>query len=135
MSSEEYVELSGRLRVLESIFIPKYKNDKGTHPYFEILCNIANKNYGITKDQIKSQTRKREICDVRFMMMNILEDSTNLTPRRIGQIFGGRDHATFYNAKHKHADFLDNNAEYRVQFQDLRREFNNITEVFKRNIY
>ena len=49
---------------------------------------------GVTFDEVCGNSRARRLVRVRQIMMAVLKDVTNLSLTEIGNVCGGRDHAT-----------------------------------------
>ena len=49
---------------------------------------------GITRDQMSSRSRKREIIIARHGAISLIKNNTTLTLKQIGALFGRRDHST-----------------------------------------
>ena len=64
----------------------------------DYTTRIVCKYYNIEPDEMKSKTRKREICFPRQVAMYLLKKHTNLSLASIGEYFNGKDHATVLHA-------------------------------------
>lgn len=49
---------------------------------------------GVSYDEVCGNSRARRLTRARQMMMYVLKNSTNLSLTEIGNVCGGRDHAT-----------------------------------------
>ena len=77
----------------------------GFVPTFEsVICSYT----GITKDRIRSLTRKREVVFARHMSFHYLSTMSNSSLRDIGRIYN-KDHATVIHAKSEHQNLYAEN--------------------------
>jgi len=53
---------------------------------------------GITRDQMSSRSRKREIIIARHGAISLIKNNTTLTLKQVGALFGRRDHSTVLHA-------------------------------------
>lgn len=60
----------------------------------EIILNIIAETYKIPLEDLKSNSRRREISTARQIGMYLMRQHTNLSLPRIGEEFGGKDHTT-----------------------------------------
>ena len=63
----------------------------------DIICEVTRLT-GITRDEMSSQSRRREIIIARHGAMWLIKNKTKLTLRQIGKLFGDRDHSTVIHA-------------------------------------
>ncbi|MDO4496354.1 MAG: chromosomal replication initiator protein DnaA [Bacteroidales bacterium] len=72
--------------------------------------------YGVDMKSINSKSRKREIVWARQAAMSLCKKYTTQSVSRIGQIVGGRDHATVLHAIKNVEDLLQSDVEFREKF-------------------
>lgn len=72
--------------------------------------------YGVDMRSINSKSRKREIVWARQAAMSLCKKYTTQSVSRIGQVVGGRDHATVLHAIKNVEDLLASDAEFREKF-------------------
>ena len=60
----------------------------------EMLIAMVAREFNIPLDQITSPSRRREIVQARQIAMYLLRNELDVAFAQIGQLFGGRDHAT-----------------------------------------
>jgi chromosomal replication initiation ATPase DnaA len=84
--------------------IKEFKELNITNIESEILkyCNLLNADYR----QIVSKTRKREIAQVRQVIMWKLYSTKLYTLKQIGDNFGGRDHSSVINSRNVVNDYI-----------------------------
>jgi len=73
--------------------------------------------YGVDMRSINSKSRKREIVWARQAAMSLCKKYTTQSVSRIGQVVGGRDHATVLHAIKNVDDLLQSDAEFREKFK------------------
>lgn len=90
----------------------------------DMILYTCEKITGITMEQLRSKSRKREIKDVRHMAATLSSEYTNLTLKEIGQLMGKRDHSTIHNS-------LDTCKDLRDSEKKFNKVFLKIEEVIK----
>jgi chromosomal replication initiator protein len=86
-----------------------------------ILRTIAQE-YGLTMDELISQSRSQRVAFPRQVAMYMLREESELSLPKIGEILGGRDHTTVMYGHDKITDLLE-------QDKNLRRKIVNIQEI------
>ena len=82
------------------------------------IIAIVAKVSGLQVRKLKSQSRKRQVVDVRRMCMNLIRCKLKLPTPVIGAIFD-RDHATIlFNIK-QHEDLYNYDVEYKTLYDTL----------------
>jgi chromosomal replication initiator protein len=69
------------------------KNTKSEQS-FETIVEMVGNYYGISVAELKSDSRKKEITTARQILMLIAKKYFKRTLERIGEYFGGKNHAT-----------------------------------------
>ena len=72
----------------------KLSNNNYQKNSFNNILDIVSSYYNITTTDMLSKKRKKKYTFPRQMAMYILKDMYDLTYKKIGQIFNGRDHST-----------------------------------------
>lgn len=75
---------------LENLIMENKKSNKN----FDTLVESVAEYYSVAIVDLKSDSRKKEITTARQMLMYIAKQHFNWTLERIGDYFGGKDHAT-----------------------------------------
>ena len=70
------------------------KQNKKSTKNFDTLVEIVAEYYHIAIADLKSDSRKKEITTARQLLMYIAKQHFNWTLEKIGDYFGGKDHAT-----------------------------------------
>ena len=70
------------------------KQNKKSTKNFDTLVEIVAEYYNIAIADLKSDSRKKEITTARQLLMYIAKQHFNWTLEKIGDYFGGKDHAT-----------------------------------------
>ncbi len=86
-----------------------------------ILTTIA-REYGITLDELLSQSRSQRVAFPRQIAMYMLREESELSLPKIGEMLGGRDHTTVMYGHEKITDLLERD-------KNLRRKLVNIQEI------
>lgn len=69
----------------------------------EIIINAAAAAFGVTVEEMKSKTRRREVAYARYTAMRLIRENTKLLLSEIGELFG-RDHATALHGIRRHSE-------------------------------
>ncbi len=94
----EKITLENAEEILKSIIKkPKRKKNIGFNEIIDASC----KYFQVTKQDITSKKRNKEIVIARQVSMYLARELTNLSLLRIGELFGGRDHTTVIHAYEK----------------------------------
>jgi chromosomal replication initiator protein len=64
----------------------------------EYIQKAVAEYMGIKPEDLKAETRKKEIAEARQIAMFLCQKYTNSSVKMIGQLFGGRDHSTVTHA-------------------------------------
>ena len=65
------------------------------------ILSIISRHYGVTVDDIRSKKKSSNITNVRHVAVYIIKSITTLTLNEIGDVLGGRNHATIINSLEK----------------------------------
>lgn len=86
-----------------------------------ILDAVASA-YGITRDQLCSRDRSREVVLPRQVAMYLLREEAKTSLPQIGEALGGRDHTTVMYACEKVADLIERDDRFRRQIVQIREQ-------------
>jgi len=81
----------------------------------DYICQVVSDHLGISVEQMKTKTRKREIFTARATAMTFMKGL--ITLREIGEYFGGYNHKTVINAHNAIEDLRDTNKRFRENFR------------------
>ena len=95
--SNEVVQLSQVESMLHNFISPK----KAQQATPELIMSIVSQYYGIGVDKMKSKVRSKDVLTARSVAMYMLRELLDMQLNKIGQFFGGRDHATVINSLNK----------------------------------
>jgi len=87
----------------------------------KIIKEVAD-YYGITRQQITSKTRTKDISNARQISIYLCRKLLNLSYIKIGDEFGGRDHSTIINACTKVEKTMKTNQAYRNAVEEIERK-------------
>jgi len=87
----------------------------------ERIINLVAQYFNLNEKAIKAKTRKREVVTARHFAMYYLKSLTNMSLTSIGQLFGGKDHATVLYASKVVNDLSVTDKEFKKIKEDLDR--------------
>jgi chromosomal replication initiation ATPase DnaA len=85
----------------------------------ERIAKVISKATGVSIEQLKDKTRKREIVIARQVAMYFVNNTTGYSLKSIGFWFGGRDHSTVIHAVQTVEDLLSTNKSFRENLAKL----------------
>ncbi|MGD1872104.1 MAG: chromosomal replication initiator protein DnaA [Mastigocoleus sp.] len=94
---------------------PKEKSE--TTP--EIILGVISERFKISTEDLKSNSRKREISSARQIGMYLMRKHTELSLPRIGEEFGGKDHTTVLYSCDKIAQLLKHDTDLIQTIREL----------------
>lgn len=74
------------------------------------IIHMICEHYGLTEEELRSPTRKRETVFPRHLSMYLIHRKTKLSLLKIAHIFGRNDHSTTVNAIQSIQNFIDTNS-------------------------
>ena len=89
-----YVSISGLPMTVESIAPILNPPSDQVEASPETILNAITETYGISIEELKSSSRRREISVARQIGMYLMRQHTDLSLPKIGEVFGGKDHTT-----------------------------------------
>jgi chromosomal replication initiator protein len=90
-----------------------------TKPPIEHIQEVVAQHFGLSVDALRGKTRKKEIALARMIAMALATDLTNNSLKRIGQLFGGRDHSTVIHARDTIRKLQETDALVRENYEAL----------------
>jgi chromosomal replication initiation ATPase DnaA len=89
----------------------------------KIIFNIAERRTGLTKKEITSRRRHRNIVNAKRMVAVILKRNTKMRLWEIGSVVGGLDHSCISHYLKTHNDLMETEYEFRKMYVDMESEF------------
>jgi len=124
---QENAEMQMHINIADQIH--RFKNPQNYFAYpTDIVVACACKTMGITLQQYRSKSRKREFVDARIMGSTYLYTNTNLSLNKIGAECGYKDHATVLHYVRKHLEWENDKA-----YQGLKQSFKDNLRKFSPN--
>lgn len=114
------------LELAEKVLADNRKKNNGYLDSNTVLKGLL-KCYPYTLDQLKSKQRNKEISFVRQATMFLLKELAGKSLRDIGELLGGRNHATVLYAIDKIEQLIETDAEVRKRIKYIEREIHKIT--------
>ena len=88
-----------------------------------LLFSIISKETGLSEEGVISKTRKPDYADARRIFAVIIKSNFNISLREIGNILGGRDHATIISSIKKHDELYESNKKYIEKYNNINSKF------------
>jgi nicotinate-nucleotide adenylyltransferase len=88
-----------------------------------LLFSIIAKETGLSKEEVVSKNRKPDYADARRVFAVIIKSNFKVSLRDIGNILGGRDHATIISSIKKHDELYESNKKYIEKFNNINSKF------------
>lgn len=114
-----YVSISGLPMTVSSIAPVLNPPSEQVEASPETVMNAVAETYGISIDDLKSSSRRREISVARQIGMYLMRQHTDLSLPKIGEVFGGKDHTTVLYSCEKIAQQKDNDPELARSLRQL----------------
>ncbi|MCU0526658.1 MAG: chromosomal replication initiator protein DnaA [Elainella sp. Prado103] len=89
-----YVSISGLPMTVDSIAPVLNPPSDQVEASPEAVLNAIVETYGISIEDLKGSSRRREISTARQIGMYLMRQHTDLSLPKIGEVFGGKDHTT-----------------------------------------
>jgi chromosomal replication initiator protein len=102
--------------------------DEKLHPYLkkekmviteEQIFDIVGQDYGLTKEQIISRSRKRECVESRHLIAYIIKRKTRFSLAKIGEMVGGKDHTTIIHSIRTFEDLFGTDSVFRERCENV----------------
>ncbi len=88
------------------------------------IINAVADYYGLTKQQITSKTRTKNIANARHIAIYLCRKLLDLSYIKIGDEFGGRDHSTIISACSKVEKQIKKDPAYKAAVEDIEKMLN-----------
>lgn len=99
----------------------KYSNNTQT---YENIQSVVSSYYGITVSDLISTKRSAKIALPRHISMYLIKEIYDLPYKKIGSMFGGRDHTTVISACEKIENDLKTNEELKMAVDNIKKKLN-----------
>ena len=99
----------------------KYSNNTQT---YENIQSVVSSYYGITVSDLISTKRSAKIALPRHIAMYLIKEIYDLPYKKIGSMFGGRDHTTVISACEKIENDLKTNEELKMAVDNIKKKLN-----------
>lgn len=93
-------------------------------PSSDVIIEEVGKFYNISADEIKGQSRNKDIALARQVAMYETRRMTSLSLKEIGQAFGGRDHTTVMNSLKRIESTIKESPEMAEIIKDINANIN-----------
>ena len=100
-------------------------HNEPTHVTIDRIFDKITKKYSISEDDLKGTKRNQEIARVRHICIYIIRNTTDLSLKKIGDIFS-RDHATIKSSLNKIETDVKENSILEIEINEL------IDEIMKK---
>lgn len=87
----------------------------------ENIIQIVQSTFGIDSKTFNSKTRKREVVFARQAAMHLCKKHTSQSVSRIGNLVGGRDHATVLHALKSVDELLNSDEDFKGKYMEAEK--------------
>ena len=93
----------------------------------DVLFKAIFKALSVTKEQIQSKTRKKEIVTARYIFIGLQKELGEYLPlKKLGELVGGRDHSTVIYAIDTFNDMIEiKDKKFKQDLDLVRKEIGN----------
>lgn len=91
---------------------------------YENIQSVVSAYYGITVNDLISSKRNAKITLPRHIAMYLIKEIYDLPFKKIGSLFGGRDHTTVMSAVEKIENDLKNDNELKMAVDNIKKKLN-----------
>jgi chromosomal replication initiator protein len=88
----------------------------------DLILNTIVSYSNVPRYLIISPTRKREVCELRQIAMEIIKKNTSLMLKSIGNVFNGRDHSSVISAINKVNDLFETDKKFKEKYLSIQHE-------------
>ena len=101
-----------------------FKGVKEVLPMVDIIIEETAKYYMLSPEDLKGQSRMRNMATSRQIAMYLIRKLTNLSLKDIGELFEGRDHSTVLSSIRRIEEGLDESGDFRKIIRDITSNVN-----------
>ena len=109
---------------IEAIGSLKGGNDAANQLSEQKIINIVADYYNLTPSQITGKVRTGQLALARHIAMYLIRKHLDIPLKKIGEMFGGKDHTTVMNGINKVEKELKTNEQLRKAIEELERRIN-----------
>lgn len=88
----------------------------------DLILNTIVSYSNVPRYLIISPTRKREVCELRQIAMEIIKKNTSLMLKSIGNVFNGRDHSSVISAINKVNDLFETDKKFKEKYLSIQHK-------------
>lgn len=114
-----YISISGLPMTVENIAPVLNPPSDQVEASPEAVINTVADKYGVSIEDLKGSSRRREISVARQIGMYLMRQHTDLSLPKIGEVFGGKDHTTVMYSCEKIAQQKDNDPDLARDLRQL----------------
>lgn len=96
-------------------------HDIETEVGIDFIQKIVSEHYGISPEEMKAKTRKKEIVIARQVAIYFSKEYTHHSLKSIGFHFGGRDHSTVIHSVQSVNDMMEVDSKFKQSIEDLKK--------------
>ena len=94
------------------------KEENYVYSFEDKVIDLVCRTHDVTRKQFFSRSRERFIIDARYLATLLIYAGTKYSLSKIGQLIGGKDHATILHAVKKMVDLYKVDAIYRAYIDE-----------------
>jgi hypothetical protein len=94
------------------------KEEHHVYSFEDKVIDLVCRTHDVTRKQFFSRSRERFIIDARYLATLLIYAGTKYSLSKIGQLIGGKDHATILHAVKKMVDLYKVDAIYRAYIDE-----------------
>lgn len=114
-----YVSISGLPMTVENIAPVLNPPNEQVEASPESVIRVASEDFNVSIEDLKGQSRRREISTARQVGMYLMRQHTKLSLPKIGEAFGGKDHTTVLYSCEKIAQLKETDPEMARRLRQL----------------
>jgi chromosomal replication initiator protein len=119
-----YISISGLPMTVENIAPVLNPPSEQVEASPEAVINVIAETFNVSVDDLKGNSRRREISVARQMGMYLMRQHTDLSLPKIGEVFGGKDHTTVMYSCEKITQLKDTDPEVARNLRQLSDRIN-----------
>lgn len=119
-----YISISGLPMTVENISLVLNPPSEQLETTPETVIAVISDTFNISIEDLKSNSRRREISVARQMGMYMMRQYTDLSLPKIGEVFGGKDHTTVLYGCEKISQLKENDPDVAKTLRQLSERIN-----------